>query len=192
VQSPIDLFRSIWLSAKLEGTLDHRNAVCVSTIDSGGFPSSRFVDLKDADEGGFVFCTHLDSSKAADIANNPKAAMTSWWEHVSTQIRIKGTCALISEEEADAHWNARTRDAQIATATFSQSHPLASPDMLPKEYARAVRENEGKTIVRPGNWGGFRLTPESIEFLEFKEDRLHIRTIYTLVQGRWSKRFLQP
>lgn len=192
MQGPIDRFKDVWREARSTGSLEHRNAVCVSTIDADGYPSSRFLDLKEADEAGFVFCTRLDSSKALDIERSPRVGMTMWWEHVATQIRIKGLCQRISEQEANAHWASRSRDAQIASATFEQSRPLASPDALAETYSRAATQYDGKAIARPKNWGGFRLRPEHIEFLEFKETRLHVRTAYALVGGQWHRRFLQP
>lgn len=192
VHRPIELFQTVWLDAKSRGSSKHRNAVCVSTIDADGYPSSRFVDLKEAEETGFVFCTHLDSSKALDIDRNPKAGITLWWEHIATQVRIKGVCTAIPEQEAEAHWVGRLRDAQIATATFQQSRPLASLESLSEQYERAVIAYDGKSIPRPANWGGFRLHAEQIEFLEFKESRLHARTTYSRVGSRWARAFLQP
>lgn len=192
VPNPIDIFKDIWRQAKREGALKHRNAVCVSTVDADGYPSARFVDLKEAQDTGFVFCTHLDSSKAHDIARNPKAAITLWWEHVATQIRIKGLCEPLLPQEADAHWASRLRDAQIATITFSQSRPLDSLESLEDTCARAVADVGDADIPRPDDWGGFRLRPEHIEFLEFQENRLHRRTAYALLDGQWHQRFLQP
>jgi len=192
MHSPINIFKEVWRDARSKGSLKHRNAVCISTVDENGYPSSRFVDLKEAEESGFVFCTPLDSAKALDIERNPKVGITMWWEHVAMQIRIKGVCAPISEREADAHWASRLRDAQVATATFKQSRPLASPDSLVEGYSRAVAEYKGKAIPRPSNWGGFRLRPEHFEFLKFRENRLHLRTAYALVGGQWQESFLQP
>ena len=48
------------------------------------------------------------------------------------------------------------------------------------------------SIPRPANWGGFRLRAEYIEFLEFKESRLHARSTYTRVGSSWEQGFLQP
>ena len=192
MHSPVAVFKEFWREAMSKGLLKHRNAVCISTVDAEGYPSSRFVDLKEAEESGFVFCTHLNSSKAMDIKRNPKAGMTMWWEHVAIQIRIRGLCEPISESEADAHWASRVRDAQIASVTFQQSQPLARLDLLAKEYSHAVAKHEGGAIARPPNWGGFRLRPEYIEFLEFKESRLHHRTVYALAAGQWHMSFLQP
>ena len=188
MENPIEVFKSLWLAARTEGASQHRNAVCVSTIDQLGYPNSRFVDLKDVDGQGFVFCTSLDSAKALDIARNPKAGITMWWEHVSTQIRVKGTCTRISDNEADAHWKTRIREAQLATAAFAQSQPLASLDLLPQQYRRAAAEYADKEISRPDGWGGFRLCPEHLEFLRFNENRLHARTAYALVNSQWERK----
>ncbi|THU00209.1 pyridoxamine 5'-phosphate oxidase [Lampropedia puyangensis] len=192
MHDPINLFNTIWLDAKCRGTSKHRNAVCVSTIDEDGYPNSRFVDLKEANAAGFVFCSPLDSGKALDICRNPKTGITLWWEHIATQVRIKGLASPISDQEAKAHWVGRLRDAQIATATFQQSRPLASLETLSEQYARAVAASDGKSIPRPDNWGGFRLCAEYIEFLEFKENRLHARTAYSRVGTVWEQHFLQP
>ncbi|MGC3981653.1 MAG: pyridoxal 5'-phosphate synthase [Steroidobacteraceae bacterium] len=192
MHSPIDVFKTVWCGAKKEGTLKHRNAVCVSTVDVDGYPSSRFVDLKEVDEAGFVFCTCLDSAKALEISLNPKAGITIWWEHVAMQIRIQGECSVISHQEADKHWLSRSREAQITTATFNQSKSIASLDSLVEQYSQAEIEYGGKAISRPHNWGGFRLKPKQIEFLEFKESRLHLRTVYRLADSLWQKSFLQP
>jgi len=107
-------------------------------------------------------------------------------------VRIQGVCAAIPDHEADLHWAGRLRDAQIATATFQQSRPLTSLESLAEQYERAIAAHEGKPIPRPTNWGGFRLRAERMEFLEFKESRLHARTVYTRVGSGWEQAFLQP
>ena len=189
---PIDHFKTLWLDAKRCGVGRHRNAVCVSTIDAEGYPSSRFVDLKEAEDAGFVFCTHLDSAKALDMGRNPKAGITLWWEHIATQVRIKGACTAIADHEADLHWAGRLRDAQIATATFAQSRPLETLESLVPQYEQAAAAYAGKPIPRPTNWGGFRLRAEQMEFLEFKENRLHARTRFARAGAAWEQSFLQP
>lgn len=188
----MEIFNALWSKAKTCGAGAHCNAVCVSTLDAQGYPSSRFVDLKEASEDGFVFCTHLESSKALDIGRNPKAGITLWWPHVATQIRIKGICTPIAEQEADAHWAGRVPDAQLATATFQQRRPLADLALLKTRYAEAVAASDGKPLLRPANWGGFRLLAESIEMMEFKESRLHARTLYSRTNAGWDQALLQP
>ena len=192
MQSPMDAFNELWKQSLQHSPLKQKNAICVSTIDKDGFPNSRFVDLKEADEQGLVFCTSLESTKAQDIARDPRAGMTIWWDHIGIQVRFQGFCTLISDEETDAHWRTRSKDAQLTTISFQQSKPLDDLALLSRRFLAAKMEYAGKEITRPGSWGGFRLAPTSVEILEFKEDRLHARTLYVRRDGIWNVSYLQP
>jgi pyridoxamine 5'-phosphate oxidase len=44
----------------------------------------------------------------------------------------------------------------------------------------------------PETWGGFRLAPESYEFWQHREDRLHDRLRYTHRDGDWLLDRLAP
>jgi pyridoxamine 5'-phosphate oxidase len=45
----------------------------------------------------------------------------------------------------------------------------------------------------PENWGGFRLVPETLEFWQHREDRLHDRLRYRRGgDGRWLLERLAP
>lgn len=189
---PADAFKALWAEARRRGSLPHRNAVCLSTIDADGCPDSRFVDLKQVDDAGFVFCTDLESAKARDIARDPKACLAMWWEHVSTQVRIKGSCTALPSCEADRYWARRPQQARLASVRFRQSKVLADAALLDEASSHDAHRTQQSPIPRPDSWGGFRLRPVSIEFLAFRENRLHLRTAYTRVDGRWHARFLQP
>jgi pyridoxamine 5'-phosphate oxidase len=189
---PMDALRTLWAEARRKGWLPHRNAVCLSTIDADGGPDSRFVDLKDVDDAGLVFCTDLGSAKARQLAANPKACIAMWWEHVSTQVRISGTCTALSSSEADRHWMRRPAQAQLASVTFRQSRLLADAALLDEAGAHDAHDAQRSPIPRPDSWGGFRLHPEAFEFLAFRENRLHLRTAYTRVGDRWQASLLQP
>lgn len=191
-EQPDDAFRTLWAEAKKHGSLTHRNAVCASTIDADGYPNSRFVDLKEADEAGFVFCTDPGSAKPRDIAGNPRAGIALRWEHVSTQVRIKGSCTALSAQEADAHWASGSQGAQLVSTTFRQSQALADVEPLARAYPPGARGTRDARIRRPQSRGGVRLRPVHIEFPALKEDRRHIRTAYTRVGARWHKGFVRP
>ncbi|MES1195453.1 MAG: pyridoxal 5'-phosphate synthase, partial [Steroidobacter sp.] len=178
--------------AKNDNPLTQKNAVCVSTIREDGFPSGRFVDLKVVDENGFKFCTQFDSNKGIEIAHNPKVAITVWWDHVNLQVRIIGGAERLSAEEATACWKTRTRDAQLATLCSNQSQQLDDECQFWERLEMVTRQHEKRDIPRPENWGGYVVRPISIEFLTFKESRLHVRELFELVAGRWRKQLLQP
>ncbi|WP_052118406.1 pyridoxine 5'-phosphate oxidase C-terminal domain-containing protein [Erwinia oleae] len=77
---------------------------------------------------------------------------------------------------------------------FQQSQPLASEAALEEKLHQAQRDNAGKPIEKPPRWGGLRVIPRSIEFLTFRENRLHLREYYTRSgqQSDWEKQLLQP
>ncbi|MEL6360471.1 MAG: pyridoxal 5'-phosphate synthase [Pseudomonadota bacterium] len=192
IENPIAKFQHWWQLAIVDTPLKHKNPVCVSTIDRDGYPNGRFVDLKTASDTGFVFCTDLDSSKGIELAENPKIALTIWWDHVGFQIRIKGTAKTINKREADNFWSTRLRDAKITTSSFQQSQLLANLNELSEKFETAKTKAGSEEISRPSNWGGFRVIPMEIEFLKFEDSRLHVRELYQRRGLSWDRQLLQP
>jgi pyridoxamine 5'-phosphate oxidase len=70
--------------------------------------------------------------------------------------------------------------------------PLDDPTQLAATLQSTRREYADGEIERPASWGGYRLAPVHVELLEFREDRLHVRTCYTRVGGFWKLGYLQP
>ncbi|CDG16701.1 pyridoxine/pyridoxamine 5'-phosphate oxidase [Xenorhabdus doucetiae] len=191
-EDPILKFKTWWDEVKNNLNLKHPNAVCVSTLDEKGFPSGRFVDLKAVNNGGFIFCTYLDSKKGQELQRNPKISLTFWWEGVGYQVRVTGLAFEISESDAEKYWYSRTRDAQITTLSCQQSQLLSSEQKLRKQVVQVIGTLSDNPIPKPKNWGGYRVEPNTIEFLTFKEDRLHLRELYLEKNGTWQKYLLQP
>jgi len=192
MSNPIIKFKSCWDKAKSNSSLKHPSAVCVITIDEHGFPSGRFVDLKAVDDCGFIFCTNLDSQKGRDIQRNPKVGLTFWWEAIGYQVRVNGFATQIPSSISEKYWEMRSRDAQITTLSCKQSQPLLSEQDLNKQFEEVKRNIGEMQIPKPENWGGFIVKPKSIEFLTFKESRLHIRELYSAFGDGWKKSMLQP
>ncbi len=192
MQNPIDKFNSWWKLAILETPLKKKNAICVSTIGKDGFPNARFVDLKAVDSEGFKFCSHFDSVKGKELHQNPKVALTIWWDHVGLQVRVIGIAKKITNDEAIKYWEGRSRAAQLTTLSSQQSQPMESESRLRQNLAN-IKEFMGVSkIEKPSNWGGYVVIPRSIEFLTFREDRLHLREHYEYSNSQWNKSLLQP
>jgi pyridoxamine 5'-phosphate oxidase len=192
MENPFEKFKIWWKSALLNSPLKQKNAVCISTIDSNGYPSGRFVDLKAVNELGFIFCTDFNSAKGEHIHKNSKVALTLWWDHVGYQVRVLGLAQPIGENEAIAHWKTRSKEAQLTTTAFEQSQPLASEEELQARIERTSKQYINSEVPKPDTWGGYLIKPQSIEFLTFRDSRLHLREIYTLDENVWSKCLLQP
>jgi pyridoxamine 5'-phosphate oxidase len=192
MDKPIIKFESWWKEALANSPLQQRSAVCVSTIDENGFPSGRFVDLKAVSDSGFVFCSYFDSAKGRHISREPKTAMTIWWDHVGYQIRVVGFTQVISDAEADSFWKSRSKSAQLTTTAFEQSEPLNSENDLTTRLEESSAQFADRPVPRPNNWGGYRIEPISIEFLTFRESRLHLRELFEIKDDGWVKQLLQP
>lgn len=192
VSEVIEKFNHWWALALKDSPLNQKSAVCISTIDQQGFPDSRFVDLKSADEQGFVFCTYLDSNKGKALHDNPKIAMAIWWDHIGRQVRVNGIASPLDQATADKVWMTRSTEAQLTTVCAKQSAVLADEAQLIEQLELAKQRYQNKAIPRPANWGGYRIKPNKIEFFRFKPSRLHIRELYQRVNGVWQKQLLQP
>jgi pyridoxamine 5'-phosphate oxidase len=192
MKNPFEQFNLWWKNALADSPLKQKSAVCISTIDQHGFPSGRFVDLKEVNETGFIFCTYLDSAKGEHLKHNPKIAMTIWWDHVGYQIRVQGSATPINQDQALKYWKTRSKEAQLTTTAFQQSQTLDHEAELQTRIDRISQEYIHTEVPKPDAWGGYIIAPHSIEFLSFRESRLHLRELFTLSDDVWVKTLLQP
>ena len=47
-------------------------------------------------------------------------------------------------------------------------------------------------VPLPAHWGGYRVTPDSIEFWQGRPSRLHDRIVYTRDDAAWTMGRLSP
>jgi pyridoxamine 5'-phosphate oxidase len=167
-------------------------AMAVATAAESGAPSVRMVLLKGFDERGFVFFTGYDSRKGRDLSANPRAAILFYWDPFGRQVRIEGTIERTSHEENERYFHSRPRASQVAALASEQSQPLESRDALDAQVAGLTAELEGRDVPLPPSWGGFRLAPDSYEFWQHREDRLHDRLRYRRGEDGWVLERLSP
>ena len=192
MQEPFDLFLLWYGEAMAANPGDHRGAVCLSALDEEGFPDGRFVDFKGLHGNRFIFCTHLDSPKSRAIEAHAKVALTFWWDHLGRQVRVRGLAKRIGDTEADAFFQARPREARLTAWTSRQSSPLTSMEALEQRFHEMRRRFSGAEVPRPDHWGGYGIEAVSIEFLAFRDNRLHRRTRYRRSETAWTAELLQP
>lgn len=182
---------SQWFTAAVEAGVEEANAFVLATVDDSGQPSARAVLMKELSDHGFGFHTNLDSPKSIDIRSNPNVAATFLWLPLHRQVRFAGSAHPLPAESSDAYFATRPRGAQIAAYSSRQSRPVASRELLESGYA----ENDarfGELVPRPDYWGGWEITPRTVEFWQGRPNRFHDRFRYTRSGDEWAVERLQP
>jgi len=181
-----------WLEeARAHAGIAEPTAMILSTSDDGQ-PDARVLLLKDFDHRGFVFYSNLQSRKGSQLAANPHVSMLFFWMPLGYQVRIQGSVVPVSDAEADAYFASRPRGSQVGAWASKQSQPLASREELMERVAKYEKQFDGIDVPRPPHWSGFRLVPESIEFWQAGEYRLHDRHRFTRAHDGWKVERLYP
>ena len=168
---------STWLhEAAANEYIVEANAMVLSTLGGDEKISTRTVLLKDISEGGFTFFTNYQSRKAHAMEINEQVTLLFPWFAMERQVSISGVVEKISESESDDYFATRPWSSQIGAWSSAQSQPLESREELQNRFEGASKKwPEGTSVPRPPHWGGYRVTPLSIEFWQGRYSRLHDR-----------------
>jgi pyridoxamine 5'-phosphate oxidase len=188
---PIHQF-NLWFEEALSAQLIDVNAMTLATASRSGEPSARIVLLKEVDAHGFVFYTNYDSRKGQDLEANPRACLLFFWAELERQVRITGSVTRTSIEESDSYFHARPLESQIGASISPQSRPLRDRAELEARYAEFVEQHRGQLVPLPASWGGYRVSPDAIEFWQGRKSRLHDRLLYTRDAAGWQRQRLAP
>jgi pyridoxamine 5'-phosphate oxidase len=188
---PIALFDR-WFQAARETEKDP-TAMALATAARDAGPSVRTVLLKGYDAGGFVFFTNYMSRKARDIASNARVSLLFFWAGLERQVRVEGAAERVPGAESDAYFASRPLESRLSVYASRQSERLAGRGDLDEAYAAAAARFADGNVPRPEWWGGYRVTPQAIEFWQGRIGRMHDRLLYTLQSdGTWSRARLAP
>lgn len=188
---PITQFRA-WFDEAVRAQVPMVNAMTLATVSQTGQPSARMVLLKGLDARGFVFYTDYHSRKAQELAANARAALLFYWIELEREVRIEGRVDKTTERESDEYFASRPLGSRIAAIASPQSAVLRDRQELERRHADAVKRH-GDSPIRPPNWGGFRIVPDTIEFWQGRANRLHDRLLYKhTAAGMWEIVRLAP
>lgn len=96
------------LAPQIVGDKRKAQVATLSTVGQGGAPAARSVILRAADRSRACVDIFTDAAtpKCAEIANDPRAALTLWRADLQLQLRLSGTIEIDEGAEAKAAWSA--------------------------------------------------------------------------------------
>ena len=164
----------------------------LATATPSGETTIRTVLLKGVGVDGFVFFTNHESTQAPQIAANPNVSLLFPWLPLERQVIVNGTAARLSVAEVTRYFLSRPRESQVAAWASPQSRIIEARRVLEAKFAE-MRSKFGKgEIPLPSFWGGFRVTPRTIEFWQGRQSRLHDRFLYSRSAEAWTIARLAP
>ena len=189
---PVEQFR-LWFDQACQSGITEPNAMSLATAWKDGRPLLRTVLLKQYDARGFVFFTNLESRKAMQIAENPRAALLFPWVALERQVMITGAVERVSIAETAAYFITRPVGSQLAAWASPQSSVISSRALVEMKWDEMKRKFADGRIPLPSFWGGYRVLPDVFEFWQGRANRLHDRYQYArAADGGWRIEQLAP
>jgi pyridoxamine 5'-phosphate oxidase len=167
-----------WMDEAIRSGLYDPTAMVLSTVAATGRPSSRMVLLKGLTADGLVFFTNYSSRKGEELAGQSACSVVFPWHPLQRQVRVEGVASRLPDEESDAYFASRPHESQLGAWASPQSKVVASREQLDARYAEAVTRFGDGPIARPPYWGGYRIVPDTFEFWQGRQGRLHDRFRY--------------
>ena len=164
-----------WIDDAERSGLAEPNAMVLATVTAGR-PVSRAVLCKSVDETGITFFTNYDSAKGLELAASPYASVTFPWFQLGRQVHIRGPVNKVTPQVTEDYWSQRPRGSQLGAWASHQSQPIASRAALLDQLAEVTaRFADREQVPVPPGWGGYLIAPDSVEFWQGRENRLHNR-----------------
>ena len=182
---------SLWFSQAIKSGIAEPSAMSLATADEKEI-GIRTVLLKHFDDKGFVFFTNYGSKKSEQIEVNPQAALLFPWLELERQVKIFGNVEKITTLESIKYFASRPKDSQLGAWASKQSATISSRSLLISQFESMKNKFSKGEVPLPDFWGGYRVIPDSIEFWQGRESRLHDRFIYQRSDNGWNISRLSP
>ena len=182
-----------WMSDAQAQNLTEPTAMVLTTVSAEGRPRARTVLLKAHDLTGFSFYTNRTSRKGRDIAGNPRVCAVFPWYDLRRQVTVEGAATAMSRQDSEPYYQSRPRGSQIGAWASRQSQVIGSRAELTDRVAALERRwAPPASIPMPDFWGGYLLVPETVEFWQAGQYRLHDRLRYRRHESGWTIERLSP
>lgn len=172
-KEPIDMFTR-WFERSRE-VMEEPNIMILTTATKRGVPSCRPMMCKGFSKKGFIFFTNYYSRKGKEIEENPKVALTFYWDIFVRCVRIEGLAEKLPPAESDKYFKTRPYDTQIVALCSDQSKVMSVNGSIELKVIATKAQYKDGRVPRPKFWGGYIVVPHTIEFFQGQADKAHDR-----------------
>ena len=149
-----------WLPANDEPA---RPTMVVSTVDESGAPDGRTLLLTAWDVDGFFFHSDSRSRKVAQLAREPRVALTLHLPAEAHQITVQGVAE--PADAAELEWAFAHRSAYLQQLAWQNTVEFASLPRLDRVSAwEAFAVDHVDGFTAPPTWTGYLVRPSRITF----------------------------
>ncbi|MCJ2009548.1 pyridoxal 5'-phosphate synthase [Methylobacterium sp. J-092] len=182
-----------WLYDAINRGIPEAHAMTLSTVDEQGYPDARVLILKNVDADGWHFASTKLSPKGRQIAAQPRAALTFYWQPLGRQVRLRGPVIEMDREICEADFLARPIGSRTGALLARQSDVLVSDAALDAGLAEQRRRIEADPSTVSPTWAVYAVKPNEVEFWQADEERRHTRLRYRRENhGGWTRERLWP
>ncbi len=183
-----------WIADAVAEDVGEPNAMTLATVDADGRPDARVVLLRRVTDTSLVWFTDRRSTKGAQLAATPHAALVFHWQPLERQVRLRGPVVALDDAASDAYFASRPRGSQLSAWASHQSQPVASREAYERQVEAIEARFDGvEDVPRPPDWGGYALTPVEVELWQGRRSRRHDRLRFRVDgAGGWTVERLQP
>lgn len=189
--SPEELYLD-WLRTAVAAGVRAAHAFVLSTSGADRHVTARTLILKDIDAGTWCIATSADSPKAAQLAQNPRAALTTFWGGLGRQVRITGAMRDLGDAAGAADFHARPPGSRAAALVGQQSEVLSDRQSYSDAFAERLAHLEAHPDTELPSWRSYGLQAGSVEFWQATADAGQIRLRYRRTGTDWEKELLWP
>ena len=170
----------------LPGPDEDRMLMTLSTVSPEGVAHARTVMLSDFDGVRFSFHTDASSRKVADLAVNPRVALTILWPGFTRQLVVEGLATRASDTAAAGAY--ARRSPYLRQLAWMNTDEVAGRPLAEREEGWARFAAEHPDPEPPAGWVGFTVAPERWLFWVSHPGAPSRRIEYTPSGAGWSAR----